>query len=179
MTDVDSVGRAIFAELQRLQLNPDDSPYQVMAGDLAGLERLLAKLRAMQPGATWHDVYPDRPERWVPGRPETWREPYRPFGSFDYAAPPAGPAFYVLWAVAGARARHEALVQRARDAGFPVYGGGLTPDRRAGRVDDMGFIVLERGTSEELLHRILDWILAQPGVHHSRLYRTEDEEYAP
>jgi hypothetical protein len=177
MNDFDKAVQAIFAEFERLGLKLEDSPYSALSGDGGGVEQFLARLQMMQPGVTWRDVYPDMPADWVPGRPETWRTPYKPFGSFDYPTPPAGPAFYVLWPEPGAGPRHDGLVQRARDAGWPVHGGGIAPDRRPGNTDDLGFIVLKLGTPEEVLDQMLEWILRQPGVEHSRLYRTEDEEW--
>jgi len=33
--------------------------------------------------------------------------------------------------------------------------------------------------TEDVLDRVLEWILAQPGVVHSRLYRIEDEQWEP
>jgi hypothetical protein len=141
-------------------------------------EAFLRFLQNLEPPVTWRDVFPDLPSHWVPGRPETWTTKYRPFGPYDYQELPTGPAFYVLWPEPGAGPRHDALVQRARDAGWPVYGGGIAPDRRPGKVEDLGFIVLRIGTSEDVLHRMLEWILGQPGVQHSRLYRTEDEDWA-
>src|SRR4051794_15999071 len=103
MSDLDRAAQAILAEFERLGLKLEDSPYSGgAAGTDAGVEQLLARLRAMQPGVTWRDVYPDMPADWVPGRPKTWRTPYNPLGSFDYPSPPAGPAFYVLWSEPGA-----------------------------------------------------------------------------
>ena len=170
---------AILDEFARLKLNLKDSPYRVISSEPGGAERFLAHLQAMEPGITWRDVYPDMPAHWIPGRPETWTHKYKPFGAFDYAEPPAGPAFYVHWSERGAGSLHEALVKRATDEGWPVYGGGIAPDRRPNKIDDLGFLVLRRGTPEDVLDRILEWILAQPGIKHSRLYRTEDEQWAP
>lgn len=164
-------------ELERLGLNIFDVPG--LAIGPGGAEALLAHVRSLPVGATWRDVFPGWPAHWEPGRPRTWTVPYKSLGPFDYPAPPAGPAFYILWSEPGAGPEHEALVQRAVAEGWPIYGGGITPKRRAGGVDDLGFVVLPRGTSEDVLGDFEAWIRRQPGVAHTRLYRTEDEVWAP
>ena len=45
--------------------------------------------------------------------------------------------------------------------------------------DDIGFIVLERGTSEERMDEMCRWLFEQPGVDRAYPYRHEGEEYAP
>ena len=171
---------AMDAELARLGLDLADSPYGVLGGDGPdAAARFLARLRALRAGATWRDVFPDMPAHWVPGRPETWTKPYRPYGPFDYPAPPAGPSLLVVWdGPAAAGPRHDALVQRAQEADWPVYGGGVVPERRPGGHDTYGYVVLRLGTSEEVLYDVWAWIQEQPGVLHSRPDRTGDEIWA-
>ncbi len=169
---------SIFSEFERLGLAYEESPYQGLAFGPGGEQDFLAHLRRLGPGATWRDVFPDMPAHWVLGRPETWTEVYEPLGAFDYPHPPAGPAFLVGWTEPGASARHAALVQHAREAGWPIYGGAATPERQAGGVDDIGFIVLERGTPDDVIARFHDWILAQAGVGRAYPYRTENENRA-
>lgn len=172
---LDEIVREILAEYERIGLRVADSPYGALAGDIDAIAPFLQRLRTMQPGVTWRDIFPNMPADWVPGRPETWRRPYKPFGAFDYPAPPAGPAFYVLWPQGTAAAHHDALVQRARRAGWPIYGGGVAASGYpSGGRDDLGFVILELGTSEEVVFEMVEWILRQPGVEHSRLYRALD-----
>ena len=179
MTNVESIVKAIFAEFDRLGLALSESPYQGMAAGPGGPEALLDQLRTMQPGVTWRDVHPDMPSHWVIGRPETWTHPYEPLGPFDFPTPPAAPAIFVGWTDVGATPLHAALVERARSDGWPVYGGAATPERSAALTDDIGFIVLERGTSEERMDEMCRWLFEQPGVDRAYPYRHEGEEYAP
>jgi hypothetical protein len=85
----------IFAEFARLGLRLDESPHQAFAAGPGGAEHLLETLRDLRAGATWHDVFPDMPASWVPGRPATWTTLYRPLGPFDYPTLPTGPAVHV------------------------------------------------------------------------------------
>lgn len=97
MTYFGKIAQAIFAEFERLGLNPENSPYAAAAsGDAADVEQFLARLRAMESGVAWRDVYPDMLAGWVRGRPEA-RRPCEACGSFDYPSPSARPAFYSLW----------------------------------------------------------------------------------
>lgn len=86
---------AIEQELARLGLRLMDLP--ALAVGPGRLDGLLQHLRGLPTEATWHDVLPEWPRHWVPGRPETWTTRYRPFGPYDYQELPTGPAVHVSW----------------------------------------------------------------------------------
>ena len=75
MSDNRAVTKQIFNEFERLGLALDESPYQMFSAEPGGAERILEQLRRLEPGATWRDVFPEMPDHWVPGRPDTWTGP--------------------------------------------------------------------------------------------------------
>ena len=117
---------AFDAELQRLGLRARDLPGLAVTGAEQALEALLTRLRSLSPGATWHDVLPDLPPGWIPGRPETWTTPYRPDGPWDYQELPTGQAIRVQHlGDASEQSWLNSFIATARAAGWPVYGGGF------------------------------------------------------
>lgn len=85
----------IEQELARLGLRLMDLPG--LAVGPGGLDGLLQHPRGLPTGATWHDMLPELPRHWVPGRPETWTTRYRPFGPYDCQELPTAPAVHVSW----------------------------------------------------------------------------------
>ena len=80
MSELSESFAEIMAEFQRLGLRLDDLPYGAFAAGPGAAERFLEDLRRLQPGATWHEVFPDLPPHWVPGRPGRLISPTaRPF----------------------------------------------------------------------------------------------------
>ncbi len=165
---------AIQAELGRLGLAWEDLP----AGGLASrVDDFLKRLRTFSPGVTWWDVLPDLPPHWLPGRPETWTTPYRPLGPYDYQELPTGPAVHVGWPKPGEPDQLEHFLAEAKQAGWPIYGAGLLeiPNPKWPTIDAM--IVLERGTSEDVLGDFLTWLDGQAPVSIATIPRTGKEEY--
>jgi hypothetical protein len=180
LSDEREVTAQIFAEFERLGLDLAESPYQGMVSSEPGeAERFLSRLRGMQLGLTWWDVFPDIPAHWVPGRPETWTVRYRPLGPYDYQELPTGPAVHVAWPRDTDPECLPAFVSAARDASWPIYGAGfLTVQTPAWPTLD-AFVVLESGTSDDALGAFASWVEARPGVELAAIPRTGDEEYAP
>ena len=141
--------RLIIAEFERIGLRTDDLPGLVM--DAGAEQEFSARLHALPVGATWRDVFPDMPAHWVPGRPESWTGPYQPLGAYDYQQLPTGPAAHVQWPNGTDRSRLDALVADARQAGWPLYGAGFLEVKNPARRTQDAFLVLERGTSEDVL----------------------------
>ena len=166
----------IFAEFERLGLRLDDSPYQAFAAGPGGAERFLGELRRLQPGATWHDVFPDMPAHWVPGRPETWIRRYRPLGAYDYPTLPTGPAMHVHWPAGSDSDPLPAFVATARAAGFRVFGAGLIEEIQEWRQFD-AHVVLDRDTSEEEFDEFWAWIHEQPDVEIAVITRPVGTRY--
>ena len=148
----------ILAELERIGLN-----WRELDGlAVTHSEQLLAHLRSLKPGSTWHDALPDLPPGWTPGE-ESERAPYSPLGPFDYQELPTGPVVHIYWD-RGQRADLEVIVGEARDAGWPVYSAGV---RRASNPDwphTDAFIILQRGTSEERFDAFVHWLDARESV---------------
>ena len=171
---------AFDAELQRLGLRARDLPGLAITGGEKALEQVLAHLRSLLPGATWHEAFPDLPRDWIPGRPETWITPYRPEGPWDYQELPTGQAIRVTYlGDASEQSWLESFIASARAAGWPVYGGGFPYENKrdvARRWKD-GTIVLNRGTDVATFHRFLGWIDEQSSVELASVSRTGDERY--
>jgi hypothetical protein len=166
----------IMAEFQRLGLRLDDLPYGAFAAAPGGAERFLEELRRLQPGATWHEVFPDLPPHWVPGRPETWIRPYRPLGAYDYPTLPTGPAMHVHWPAGSDSDPLPAFVATARAAGFRVFGAGLIEQIQEWRQFD-AHVVLDRDTSEEEFDEFFVWVNEQPDVEIAVITRPVGTRY--
>ena len=171
--------RLIAAEFDRLGLQASDFPASGLAigGGPEGVARFLRHVRTLQPGASWYDVFPDMPKHWIAGKPETWTDPYHPYGAYDYQALPSGPAIHVVHDLAvGEWGWVGALVAEARAAGWPVYGGGQVTSG-ASTLPGHAFIVLERGTPQDVTWAVADWIGERPHLQVAGVPRTGEEEY--
>ena len=167
----------IHAEYERIGLRAHDHP--ALVTQVGAEDAFLARLRALPPGSTWRDVFPDMPLHWVPGRPETWTTRYRPLGAFDYQELPTGPVVDVQWPRETDRGCLQALLARAQRAGWRIYGAGfLEVTNPAWRTLDAS-LVLERGTPEDVLVDFVVWISDQPDVTLAAVPRTGREQYAP
>jgi hypothetical protein len=175
--DADSYIDTLLAELERLGLDPAALNGLSFALGSAGFTDLLARLRTLQPGATWREVFPDAPAGWKPGVPETWITPYVPSGLYDYQELPTGPLIHVLRE--GPRSTGdwlERFVSSARKAGWPVHGAGPIP----GAVSETkahALVVVERGTADDTLDGFARWIEAQPGFTLASIPRRGNEHY--
>lgn len=108
-------------ELRRIGLDEASSPYGGMASNSdEAVAQFLAHLRALPVGATWRDVHPDIPEHWDLDDEETWTEPYRPLGSFDYPTLPCGPAVLIRMPRGSTEADLSRLSAEAADEGWDV-----------------------------------------------------------
>lgn len=175
--DDSALQAALRAEFERLGLKVENFPGGGLAGDRDALEGWLERLRASAPGATWRDVLPDLPAHWQPGRPETWTTPYLPLGPYDYQELPTGPAVHVNWPKGTDRGCLEALMSDARGAGWPIYGAGFLEAPNAAWSTLDAFLVMERGTPEEVLCDFVTWIEEQPGVTLAAIPRIGNEDY--
>jgi hypothetical protein len=165
----------IVLEFERIKLRLEDLPGLVIN---TGVEHdLLIRLRALPVGATWRDVFPEMPEHWVPGRPETWTKPYRPLGPFDYPALPTGPAVHVYWPHGRKKSPLDDLVREARKAGWPVHGAGLIDKPQSEARQFHAHIVLEHGTDEETFAEFLSWIEEQPQVEIAVITRPVNQKF--
>jgi hypothetical protein len=171
---------AFYGELERLGLRARDLPGLAVSGGEKALEELLAHLRSLSPGATWHDVLPDLPPDWIPGRPETWITPYRPEGPWDYQELPTGQAIRVTYqGDASEQSWLDSFIAAARGAGWPVYGGGFPYENKAdmARRWKDGTIVLSRGTDVVTFNQFLRWVDEEPSVKLIAVDRTGEERY--
>ncbi|HEY9516506.1 MAG TPA: hypothetical protein VIQ74_12575 [Gemmatimonadaceae bacterium] len=166
---------AIEQELARLGLRLMDLPG--LAVGPGGLDGLLQHLRGLPTGATWHDVLPELPRHWVPGRPETWTTRYRPFGPYDYQELPTGPAVHVSWPRDTDPECLSTLLAAARAARKPVYGAGFIEIANSEWRTLDAFIILERGTSQDDLGGFRDWLEEERGVHVASVPRDGTEDY--
>ena len=158
----------LLAEFERLGLNIRDLSGFAHSGSL---EPLIARVRAMEPGVTWHEVLPDLPKQFVPGRPETWPLKYRPVGDYDYPELPAGPALHIHYDKNAPPNTLEDFVALARDAGWPVYGAGLIPiENPEWRTTD-ACVVLDKDTSEDTFWAFEQWMIATTSMRVAAIMR--------
>ena len=177
MPDPEAFFEAFTAECTRLGLNMYDLPGLAMGGGAEGERQFLAHMRSLSPGATWHDVMPDLPRHWVPGKPETWTTPYRPFGDFDYQAPPAGPAVLVVWDRDTDRSCLDALVADAKADGFQIHGAGFYREDAPDRWSLDAIVVFKRRVSEKRAFEFWAWLEQRGDVVHRNIVRTGREKY--
>ena len=157
MTQPD-VLRAIEAELRRIGLDPDESPGLAMDAD--SVEAFLRRLRELQPGSSWSDVFPDQPKGWHPGDPE----PEQALGAFDYPDPPRGIAVYAsLEKVDSAEQVAQDIFAAIDELGVPQYGRGLVLDWGHPHL----YVILPLGATEEDADALADLLSRQPGVKNS------------
>jgi hypothetical protein len=167
---------ALNAEFLRLGLDPRELPGLMV--DNGGFDALITRLRSLSPGITWHEALPDLPKHWIPGKPETWIAPYRPFGPYDYQHLPTGPAVHVCWPKPGQPDRLERLTAVAKAAGWPIYGAGSIEGLNSKRPTVDAIIVLRAGTDEDALGAFLNWLETQD-VEVATVPRLGDETYLP
>ena len=177
MTDGLSQAELVFAEIERLGLNPYDAPGLAFGDGEAGIERFLTHLRSLAPGATWRQVLPDLPAHWVPGKPETWTRPYVPFGPYDYADLPTGPAIHVIWDGVEDPTWIQGVLAAARKAGWPLYGAGTAPGTNPS-TSRHAFLVLERSVSAATVDAFVGWVNRQTGLTFASIPRRGDEKYS-
>lgn len=166
------LAKELEAAFRRLGLAIHDMPFATN-----DLEPFIAHVRSLQPGASWHDVFPDAPAHWVPGRPETWTTRYRPFGPYDYQELPTGPALHLQWDGGVDQSLLDAFVGGSRETGWPVYGAGLIAAAGPDRASTDAFVILARGTAAEQLHEFCRWVETQPGIRVAACPRVGDEAY--
>jgi hypothetical protein len=176
MTDGFPQGEHILAELKRLGLNPHDAPSLFFCHG-EEVDRFLTHLRSLAPGATWRQVFPNLPAHWVPGEPETYTLPYVPFGQYDYAELPTGPAIHVIWEGVEDSIWIEKMVAAARKGGWPVYGAGAAPGTNP-RTSRHAFVVLERSVSPATVDAFVAWVGAQAGLVFGSMPRRGDKKYS-
>jgi hypothetical protein len=149
-------------EFDRLKLPRDEMPYAGLAFESpqAG-EQFLTHLRALAPGATWYDVFPDLNEH---GDLVDDEDPYKdrggPLGDFDYPEPPRGSAVFASANASEDVGAITTAMERALQLPIPVYGAGLVLDRGHPHF----FIVLPLGTPEEQVDRLAGFLREQPGI---------------
>jgi hypothetical protein len=85
-----------LAELSRLRLRLEEMPYAGLAFENSqAAAQFLAHLRALAPGATWYDVFPDLNEHGdLVDDDDPYKDRGRPLGDFDYPVPPRGSAVF-------------------------------------------------------------------------------------
>jgi hypothetical protein len=177
MPQENGIPKALGAEFRRLGLNVDEFPGGGLMVGAGSLERLIARLRDMQPGVTWRDVFPNLPAHWMPGQSETWTVPFLPLGPFDYQELPAGPAVHVVWKHVADQDFLDSFLDQAKRAKWPVYGAGLVDDSHPQFDTVHALIVLARGTPEDRVNAFVDWITKQPGFLQVGVLRTGAETY--
>lgn len=163
---------AILAELERIGLD---------VGELAGLAvthsaELLAHLRTLKPGSSWHDAFPDVPKDWDPRDRRNLKAPYRPYGSYDYQELPTGPAVDVYWQKTEPHDL-DALVAEAKRAGWPIYGAGFHHASNPDWPFQSAFVVLQRGTTEDRFGEFTLWFEARKTPTIAGIYFRPDEWY--
>jgi hypothetical protein len=176
MNDPQAQAELVFAELERLGLDSREIPGLAFGDGEEGVERFLAHIRSLAPGVTWREVLPDLPAHWILGEPETWTVPYAPFGPYDYAELPTGPAIHLIWDGAQDPGWIGRLLTGAGAAGWPVYGGGPAPGTDAATTRH-AFIVLERSVSREMVDGFVEWASAQPSLSVATVARQGEEIY--
>ena len=168
------------AELARLGLTPKSIPGGGLVTDPGGMEALVARARAFEPGATWHDVIPTLPKHWESDKPETWTSPYRPLGPYDHQELPTAPAIHIYWK-SGGKERLESLVREARASGHPIHGADLVnvhSDSKLAHSDEThAFVVFSRGTNDHAMYVFGDWVEQQPDCEVATYYRLASEKY--
>lgn len=164
----------IERELERLGLTWASLPGDGLAGREGWEARLLAQLKSLEVGATWHDLLPDLPRHWIAGRPETWTDRYHPQGPWDYQTPPAGPALFAICDLDDPVTGLADLLTKAAMEGWQTYGAGLRDRLERQHVVS---IVLPLGMSADDALALGDWIDSQSGWKLGGCNRTGTEDY--
>jgi ribosomal protein S18 acetylase RimI-like enzyme len=120
------------------------------------------------------DAMPDLPAHWIPGKPETWTTPYRPYGDYDHQSLPTGAAIHVQFPEGADRSSLAQLVADARDHGHPIHDAGFldVPSWRTLHA----MIILDHGRSYDDIHALTVWLESRPGVEVVGIPRRGDEE---
>jgi len=175
-----STSSPILIELARLGLDVSTSPVGgLVTGDAESAAAFVARLRAMEVGVTWRDVFPDLPAHWDVEDPETWTMPYRPIGAFDYPTLPTGPALHVSWPKSIDDACLDRLVAGARAHGFRVYGAGFLTISNPDWPTRNAHVILCHDTTPDELDACWGWIDAESEATTRGISRTGEETYAP
>lgn len=153
---------AVGAEFDRLHLRREEMPYGgLVFGSPQAIEQFLAHMRALAPGATWYDVFPELNEH---GDLVDDDDPYKdrgsPLGDFDYPEPPRGGAVFASADAADEIGVLATAMERALQLQIPVYGAGLVLDRGHPHC----FIVLPLGAPDEHVERLAAFLREQPGI---------------
>ncbi len=169
----------MVVEFKRLGLDYRDLPGLAIGDSDEDAAAFLAHLRDLEPGATWHDVFPNLPAHWVPGKPETWTHPFTPFGPYDYQELPVGAAVLVGWEPGTDPACLSAFVDRSRAAGFAIYGAGFWGP--IGSPEDMcnAMIIFDRDAGPAAVDHFWAWVDAQGDMALHWFARSGRETYAP
>ena len=171
--DYREFGERYRSELNRLGLDEDGSPYGILASDRDGAaEEFLAHLRSLPVGASWRDVFPDLPEHWDLDDPDTWKEPERSLGPFDFPEAPRGGATFASLDMDGNVEAGETALREVTDLGIPIYGAGLVLDRGHPHL----FVVLPMGAPAAHLDRIADFLRDRQGIGNAYPYRYESHD---
>jgi hypothetical protein len=168
---------ALKSELKRLGLDYRLMPGGGLAGEPGFIATLLRHVRALEPPSTWHAVFPDLPQHWKSGQPETWTGPYRPYGPFDYQTLPTGPAVHVAWPKTSALTVLDRLVANARAAGLLVHGAGWIEIPNPAWSTRDAMIILRKDTTEDAPHEFLEWLQTQADVRLAAIPRAGTETY--
>jgi hypothetical protein len=177
MSDTQGFFAAFQIECTRLGLDWRDLPGLASEGDPESERNFLHRLRAMSPGVTWHDVFPDLPIDWIPDEPETWTTPYRPLGDFDHQVLPTSPAVRIAWARRTARSCLAPLVSAARAAGFQIFGAEFDAVDNPDWPWLTAAVVFDRGVQEADLDAFLGWLEGYGDGTLLSIIRTGNETY--
>ena len=161
----------IWAELIRLKLAEQELPSAGFAFEVpVAVDEFLTHLRALAPGATWYDVFPDlNDHRALVANDEMYQDRGHPLGGFDFPESPRGSAVFATADHAADVAALTAAMERARQLPIPVYGAGLVLDHGHPHL----FIVLPLGAPDEHVHLLADFLRAQPGIGNAYPERIE------
>ena len=151
-----------WAELSRLRLQREEMPYAGLAFENSrAAAQFLSHLRALAPGATWYDVFPDLNEhRDLVDNDDPYRDRGRPLGDFDYPEPPRGSAVFASASAPEEVAAMTMAMERALRLPIPVFGAGLVLNRGHPHL----YIVLPLGAPEDYVGRLSDFLREQPGI---------------
>ncbi len=179
MSDRQPFFDSLKTEFARLGLDWRDLPGLAIAGGPDGEAAFLKRLQELSPGVTWHTILPDLPSHWIPGKPATWTEPYRPLGAYDYPKLPTSPAVMISWARETDRSCLATLVAEARAAGFKIFGAGFRDVPMPDWPTLDAFVVFARRVSSVHVDDFYAWVSQRQDVVQQLFYRSGREKYAP
>lgn len=160
MTDEspDSLLETTFAELRRIGLDAREMR-GLAFGQRADVYTFVERLRALERGASWSDVFPDTPKDRLSGA----RPHEQALGPFDYADAPRGPAVFASLIADDPRSAAASALAQVDSLGIPIFGSGLVLDRGAPHV----YVVLQRGASDDEVDAVVVCLQGQPGIANS------------